>query len=158
MAERCREFIFAESDKPFFLYFATSDPHRSADVDATSHSVLKPNLFGNKQHRGSYPLVEEVFYDPNALPVPRFLPDTIETREELAQYYQASSRVDQGLGRLIDILKEAGVFDKTLIVYTSDHGMAFAGAKTTVYDPGCKSHWSFATPIKPNEDLYPKLL
>ena len=30
--------------------------------------------------------------------MPAFLPDTPETREELAQYYQSVSRIDQGLG------------------------------------------------------------
>ena len=40
--------------------------------------------------------------------------------------------------RNIEILKEAGVYVKTLIVFTSDHGMAFAGAKTTVYEPGLR--------------------
>ena len=39
---------------------------------------------------------------------------------------------------MIEILKQAGVYDKTLIVFTSDHGMAFAGGKTTVYEPGLR--------------------
>ncbi len=39
---------------------------------------------------------------------------------------------------MIDILKQTGQYDKTLIVFTSDHGMAFAGAKTTVYEPGLR--------------------
>ncbi|MCG8585162.1 MAG: sulfatase [Pirellulales bacterium] len=139
MAEQARAFITDKSDKrPFFLYFATSDPHRGGGVDRTSKQELKPDLFGNKPNRGSHQGVEEVFYDPAKVPVPKFLPDTIETREELAQYYQSCSRIDQGLGRLIEILKEADLYDKTLIVFTSDHGMAFAGAKTTVYEPGLR--------------------
>ena len=32
MANNCEEFIKADSDKPFFLYYATSDPHRAADA------------------------------------------------------------------------------------------------------------------------------
>jgi N-sulfoglucosamine sulfohydrolase len=31
------------------------------------------------------------------------------------------------------------VYDRTLIVYLSDHGAAFPGAKTTVYEPGLRS-------------------
>ena len=77
-------------------------------------------------------------YDPADVPVPPFLPDTPETREELAQYYQSCSRIDQGVGRLVEILKEADLYDKTLIVFTSDHGMAFAGGKTTVYEGGLR--------------------
>ena len=138
MAKACRDFISADDKRPFFLYFNTNDPHRGGAVDRRSDSELKPNLFGNKPNKASHFEIKEVFYDPTKVPVPKFLPDTTETREELAQYYQSVSRVDQGLGELIRILKEASVYDKTLIVMTSDHGMAFAGAKTTVYDPGLK--------------------
>ena len=38
-----------------------------------------------------------MFYDPKEVPIPSFLPDTSETREELAQYYQSVSRIDQGV-------------------------------------------------------------
>ena len=138
MAENCKDFIAADGDQPFFLYFATTDPHRGGGTDETSKSELKPDLFGNKPRDGSHVGVEEVFYDPAEVPVPAFLPDTPETREELAQYYQSVSRIDQGVGRLVEILKENGVYDKTLIVFTSDHGMAFSGGKTTVYEPGLR--------------------
>ena len=138
MAEQSREFITAQSEKPFFLYFATSDPHRGGGKDKTSKRDLKPDLFGNKPNRKSHDGVEEVFYDPKKVPIPSFLPDTPETREELAQYYQSVSRIDQGLARLVEILKAADLYDKTMIVFTSDHGMAFAGGKTTVYEGGLR--------------------
>lgn len=139
MAQQCREFISDRNDKrPFFLYFGTSDPHRGGGVDNTSKLKLKANLFGNRKNRKSHEGVEEVFYDPANVPIPAFLTESPETREEVAQYYQSVSRIDQGLGKLIEILKDAGVYDKTLIVFTSDHGMAFAGGKTTVYEPGLK--------------------
>ncbi len=138
MAEKCRDFINQKDDRPFFLYFATSDPHRGGGIDKTSSLKLKPDLFGNKPNRKPHKGIKEVFYNPADVPIPSFLSDTPETRAELSQYYQAVSRIDQGLGHLIEILKEAGVYDKTLIVFTADHGMAFAGAKTTVYDPGLR--------------------
>jgi N-sulfoglucosamine sulfohydrolase len=139
MAEACRGFLTQTSDeRPFFLYFATSDPHRGGGKDEDSQLELKPDLFGNKPHDGAHPGIKEVFYDPAQVPVPHFLPDTPETREELAQYYQSCSRVDSGVARLVQILKEADLYDKTLIVFTSDHGMAFAGGKTTVYEGGLR--------------------
>ena len=137
MAEQSRAFISDTNDgRPFFLYFATNDPHRGGGRDAGSRRPLKPDLFGNRPHDGAHAGIEEVFYDPARVPVPPFLPDTEETREELAQYYQSCSRIDQGVARLVEILQDAGLDDKTLIVFTSDHGMAFAGAKTTVYEGG----------------------
>ena len=58
MAEQTKEFITESSDQPFFLYFATSDPHRGGGQDLTSKSKLKPDLFGNKPNRKSHDGVE----------------------------------------------------------------------------------------------------
>lgn len=138
MANKSQDFITEDSEKPFFLYFGTSDPHRGGGKDLTAKSELKPDLFGNLPNRAEFPGVEEVFYELDEVPIPHFLSDTQETREELIQYYQSVSRIDQGVARLVEILKEADLYDKTMIVFTSDHGMAFAGGKTTVYEGGLK--------------------
>lgn len=154
MAEACREFISDHTEeRPFFLYFATADPHRGGGIDENSELELKPNLFGNRPDRGSHAGVDEVFYDPATVPIPAFLSDTPETREELAQYYQSCSRIDQGLGRLIEILKQAGVYEKTLIVFTSDHGMAFSGGKTTVYEGGLRVPFLVRNPYEANRGV-----
>jgi N-sulfoglucosamine sulfohydrolase len=134
MADNCREFIAAREPRPFFLYFCPGDPHRGGGVVA--NNPYKPDRFGNAA-RG-YAGVDEVVYDPASVIVPRFLPDTPTCRAELAQYYQSVSRVDQGIARLVKNLKEAGVYDNTIIVFASDHGIAFPGAKTTLYDPGLR--------------------
>ena len=139
LANQCENFLTSqEDDRPFFLYFGTINPHRSNQVDENSSLKFKPNLFGNKPDHQAFPGVEEVFFEPDDVVVPSFLPDTPETRAELAQYYQSCSRVDQGVRRLIEILKTNDLYDKTLIVFTSDHGMAFAGGKTTVYEGGLR--------------------
>jgi len=133
MADNCREFINGETDKPFFLYYCTSDPHRGGGV--ANELPGKPDRFGN-QRQGAYPGVDEVRYDPKDVVVPPFLPDLPECRAELAQYYQSVSRVDQGVGRLMQVLKQAGKYDNTVVMYISDNGVAFPGAKTTLYEPG----------------------
>ena len=108
----------------------------SSRADELPHA---PNRFGNKPPGQTYPGVEPVVYDPDEVIVPPFLPDVPECRAELAQYYQSISRVDQGLGRLFEILKQTGQWDNTLVIFISDHGIAFPGAKTTVYEPGLRS-------------------
>lgn len=154
MADNCKAFITdATDDKPFFLYFATSDPHRGGGKDNTSGRELKPDLFGNKANDGAFPGVDEVFYKPEDVVIPHFLSDTPETREELAQYYQSCSRIDQGVARLVQILKESGLFEKTLIVFTADHGMAFAGGKTTVYEGGLKVPFIVRNPYVENRGV-----
>jgi N-sulfoglucosamine sulfohydrolase len=135
MADNCRELIAAESDRPFFLYFCTSDPHRAAVAKGLPH---KPNSFGNQPSGKSAPGVEPVHYKPEDVIVPPFLPDTPACRAELAQYYESVSRVDTGLGHLIEILKKTGHYDDTLIIYISDNGIPFPGAKTNAYEPSLR--------------------
>lgn len=136
MAEAAADFMTEDSDRPFLLYYAPGDPHRSGGVSHRYPGEHPANLFGNRETGVGYPGIEEVVFDPADVVVPEFLPDTPETRWELAEYYQSCARIDQGVGRLIDQLKAAGLYDRTLIVFTSDHGMAFPGAKTTVYEAG----------------------
>jgi N-sulfoglucosamine sulfohydrolase len=132
MAENCNDFIASNDARPFFLYFCTSDPHRGGGV--AEDLPYKPDRFGNRPK--GYPGVKEVKFDPKDVVVPAFLPDSPQCRAELAQYYQSVSRVDQGVGRLIEVLRDAGKYDNTIIIYISDNGVAFAGAKTTLYEPG----------------------
>jgi N-sulfoglucosamine sulfohydrolase len=159
MAEASRKFICDQSDdRPFFLYFGTTDPHRGGGIDKTSELELKPDLFGNLPGKGSFEGVEEVFFDPATVPIPSFMSDTPETREELAQYYQSCARIDQGVGRLVKILKEAGLYEKTMIVFTADHGMAFSGGKTTVYEPGLNVPFVVRNPYEEKRGVVSKAL
>jgi N-sulfoglucosamine sulfohydrolase len=140
MAERTREVIEAKDARPFFLYFASDDPHRANAVlpsgKPTFDTYPQPNSFGNRP--AGYPGIDPVRYRPADVRVPAYLPDTPACRAELAEYYQAVSRLDQGVGRLIALLKSAGQYENTLILYLSDNGAAFPGAKTTLYDPGMR--------------------
>jgi N-sulfoglucosamine sulfohydrolase len=138
MANASEAFITANDSRPFFLYFATSDPHRGGGKDENYEGEFKPDLFGNLPDHASNEGVDEKYYNLDDVVIPRFLPDTRESRSELAQYYQSTARVDQGVARLIEILKSNGLYDKTLLVFTADHGMAFAGAKTTIFEGGLR--------------------
>ncbi len=153
MAMKVKDFITADTDQPFFLYFAMADPHRGGGTDETSPSRLKPDLFGNKPNKASFPGVNEVFYDPATVPIPHFLSDSPETREELAQYYQSISRVDQGVAKLKEILESENLWDKTMFIFTSDHGMAFSGGKTTVYEGGLKVPFVVRNPYEKNRGI-----
>jgi len=131
MANNCVDFINTDNQKPFFLYFCTSDPHRAGPV---SDEPMAPNSFGNKPE--GYEGVEKMTFSASDVIVPDYLPDTEACREELAQYYQSVARMDQGFGTLFEHLKSAGKWDNTVIIYVSDNGIAFEGGKTTQYQPG----------------------
>ncbi len=132
MADTCRAFLADSDNRPFFLYFCMDDPHRGIPFDTWPG----PNLFGNKAE--GYPGVKQIKYNPVDVFVPPFLPDTPECRAELAEYYQSVSRMDQGVGRFMKILDETGYADNTVVIYISDNGIAFPGAKTTLYEPGMR--------------------
>ena len=121
-----------DKETPFFLYFCTYDPHRSGGV--VEGNPYKPNRFGNRDE--GVEGVEEFEISPEEVEVPWYLPDLPETRAELVQYYKSVNRVDQGVGRLIALLKEQDRWDNTIILYLSDNGIAFQGAKTNLYEPG----------------------
>ncbi|WP_343330727.1 sulfatase [Polaribacter staleyi] len=142
MAEQCADVL--KSGKPFFLYFCTDDPHRGQPFEPEQWDT--PNNFGNKP--AGYKGVETITYNPEDVLVPSFLPDTKQTREEIAQYYQSISRIDQGFGKLMKMLKDTGKADNTIVIYISDNGMAFPGAKTTVYEPGIKLPCIIKDPLK----------
>jgi len=122
IAEQTRKFVAECGDKPFFLLVGFTDPHRAA------------RGFAND---GKYPPeVPAVKFDPKVLPVPYHLPDQSEVRAELAEYYQSVARLDDGVGRVVKVLSDAKKLDDTLVIFVSDNGIPFPGAKTTLYDAG----------------------
>ncbi|MEN6428754.1 MAG: sulfatase-like hydrolase/transferase [Phycisphaerales bacterium] len=149
MADHCRQFLAQPDSRPFFLYFCTSDPHRGGGK--AMDLPHQPDRFGNREQ--GYPGITEIRYDPQEVVVPDFLPDTPECRAELAQYCQAVPRIDQGIGRLVEHLKNAGQYENTVLIYISDNGIAFPGAKTTVYEPGINLPCIVRTPWQRNRGI-----
>ncbi|MBP7141432.1 MAG: sulfatase [Opitutaceae bacterium] len=151
MVEAVHGFLTTNDPRPFFLYFATDDPHRANAIlpngRPTFATYPKPNRFGNRPQ--GYPGITPVVYTKEEVIVPPHLPDTPECRSELAEYYQSVSRLDQGVGQLLESLKASGKYDNTLIIYISDNGQAFPGAKTTLYDPGIRLPCIIRSPRQP---------
>jgi N-sulfoglucosamine sulfohydrolase len=123
MARQAREFINECGDKEFCLVMGYTDPHRAG----------KGKSFANEK---KHPGITEVKFDPKDVTVPPFLPDTAEVRADLAEYYQSVNRLDQGVGALLEVLKSTGRDRDTLVIFLSDNGIPFPGAKTTLYDSG----------------------
>jgi N-sulfoglucosamine sulfohydrolase len=53
-------------------------------------------------------------------------------------YWQAISRLDQGVGALLETLHVSGREDETLVIFASDNGAPFPMAKTNLYEPGIR--------------------
>jgi len=106
MAEEALEFIRKNKDNPFFLYFATPVPHVSIQVPEDSLSEYE-GVFPDTPYTG------DKSYLPH--PAPR------------AGYAAMITRMDRDIGRIMDLLKELGIDDNTLVVFTSDNGPTFNG-------------------------------
>jgi N-sulfoglucosamine sulfohydrolase len=74
--------------------------------------------------------------DPNAVVVPPFLPDTPVTRLDLARHYDNIARLDVQVGEILDALAADGLLDKTIVIFTADHGDGLPHAKRNPYDTG----------------------
>jgi N-sulfoglucosamine sulfohydrolase len=118
MAAIAKDFLAAAGSAPWYLHVGFTDPHR----DGTG--------FANRD----YPGITRNRFDPAKVPVPSFLPDNTATRGEMAEYYEAVNRLDQGVGMFLDLLKAGGQLDNTLVVFISDNGIPFPNAKTNCYE------------------------
>jgi N-sulfoglucosamine sulfohydrolase len=134
MADSARKFIEDSGDDPFLLVMGYSDPHRGSG----------PGGFSNFTDYDAR--ITPVTYKPEDVNVPWWLPDAPEVRQEITEYFTAVSRMDQGVGMILDILQESGKMDDTMIIYTSDNGMAFVNAKTNLYGPGVHMPFLVYTP------------
>lgn len=77
--------------------------------------------------------------NPDGVRVPDFLEDTPGARMDFAMFQGAIESLDQSVGQILDALEMSGQKDNTLVVFTTDHGIAFPGAKATLYDPGLRT-------------------
>lgn len=112
------DFLRQEARKsgPFFASIGFFDVHRLG----TDHYPVS-----------RYPPVDE-----NSLSVPSFLDDNAETRRDLAAFYGAIRVADTAVGRILETLASSGQRENTWVIFTTDHGMAFPGAKSTLYEAG----------------------
>lgn len=67
---------------------------------------------------------------------PAPLPDAPETRYDMAAYGESVRQLDTALGMLLDALDEAGLAETTLVIATTDHGIAFPLMKCNCTDHG----------------------
>ena len=109
IAPRVVEFLSGKPREPFFAMVGFSETHRPfPEYDGPVDAV-------------------------QGLP---YLPDVDDVRRDVAALYVLVRRVDRAVGEMLGALDEAGLTDDTLVVFTTDHGVAFPGAKATLYDPG----------------------
>lgn len=144
--ELSREFLRSNDSRPFFLYIGFMDAHR---CDGKLGTFCEK--FGNGDPgMGSIPDWTPTIYGPSEVEVPYFVQDTPAARGDLAKQYLSLSRLDQGIGLVLQELELAGHGEDTLVMYTSDNGIPFPGAKTNLYDSGATEPLLVSSPDHPD--------
>ncbi|MGH2561579.1 MAG: sulfatase family protein [Thermomicrobiales bacterium] len=94
-----REFVEGYAgDRPFYLNVSFVGPHPP---------YWHP---GDLQH------------DPEAMPDPIAAPNDPKTKQVRAHYMDKCSLIDRSVGRLVEAIAARGLLDRTVIIFTSDHG------------------------------------
>ena len=120
-AHRAVKFIKQEHDEPFFLSVGFHQTHRNG-ADGYDYQW---------HNNGESPLG-----DPRYVMPPAPLPDTPETRQDFADFKVAAQRLDVCMGAVFQAVKDAGIEDETLIICTTDHGIAYPHMKCSLTDHG----------------------
>jgi N-sulfoglucosamine sulfohydrolase len=101
-----------DKEKPFFLSYGMYATHRR------------------------YPDVIDGEIDENMVNPPYPIPNTPETRRDHARYMTSAKSADLCFSKVIQSLKDNGLYEDTIILFTTDHGLANPFSKCTLFDSG----------------------
>lgn len=119
VAERFEERVTDMADGgPFFASLGFSEPHRPFRREEVPEEAYER-------------------YSPETVDPLPYLPDRPGIREELAELAALiSATVDPAVGRICEAIEAAGITEETIVLFTTDHGLAMPRAKATCFDPG----------------------
>ena len=75
-------------------------------------------------------------FNPNWIRPPELFVDNKEMREDMARFYSSLEKIDFGVGKIFNTLKEKKLLNNTLLLLTTDHGIAWPGMKCNLNDHG----------------------
>ena len=115
----------AEKDQPFFAVFNFTGCHESGIANSKKYRTVTASLRLDQRQ------------DPaNLTTLPPYYPDTPVVREDWKRNYELITAMDAWAGALISQLREDGLYDDTIIMFWSDHGIGLPRAKRWLYDAG----------------------
>jgi arylsulfatase A-like enzyme len=110
------DYIGQDHDKPFFLFLSLLEPH----IQNTVGAFVAPDGY-RERYAGRWT-------PPDIATLPRVTPDaavTEQAQQGLGDYWGMTRKIDEALGRLMDVLKSQGMDQNTIVVFTADHGSHF---------------------------------
>ena len=157
-------------DKPFCMYLAFAGPHDprvAAPQWRQRYEVGEVPLPKNFAPFHPFDTGDMIVRDEQLLPWPR---TEAAVRDELRDYYGCITSIDANIGRILATLKKQGELDKTLVVFSADHGLALGShgllGKQSLYEHSMKAPLVLAGPGVPHGssdafaylyDIYPTI-
>lgn len=84
--------------------------------------------------------------NPNYIQPPLPLYDNKENREDMVGFLTSARRADDCIGKVLDEIKALGLDKNSIIIYTTDHGIAFPKMKSNLYDAGISTSMILSYP------------
>lgn len=113
-------------DQPFFSFINVGPSHEG--------SVNRDESYLNSVVE----IPEDRLVDPLDVTVPPYYPDTPESREVWARYYNVLQALDKTVGSVLDSLEADGLTDETIIFFFGDHGFGMPRYKRWLYNTGLR--------------------
>ena len=123
----------AKAGKTDYNFVNPTSPYDGADWrDAPDGEPFfaQIQLSGGKWRKGSI--------ESNDIQLPPYYPDDEVMRNDWAEYLASWIKVDEEVGQIVKDLKNAGVYDNTLIAFITDHGISHARGKQFLYEEGIR--------------------
>lgn len=124
-ADAACAFLKRRHDQPFFLDVGFLETHR------TPRKVFNSGN-GIAWHNGAASPAGGARY----VRPPVTMPDTPEARADFADFAYAAGRLDAAYGRILRTLDATGLAGRTIVLVTTDHGIAFPRMKCNLTDHG----------------------
>ncbi|QDS98163.1 sulfatase-like hydrolase/transferase [Adhaeretor mobilis] len=112
-------------EQPFFAVFNFSGCHEGGIARDKKYEQVTANLRPEQRQDAA-----------KLTTLPPYYPDTPITREDWKRNYELITAMDAWAGKLIAQLKDDGLYEDTIIMFWSDHGVGLPRAKRWLYDSG----------------------
>ena len=120
IAERAVEALATWEGGGHLLMASFIKPHHPFDPPAPWSGMYDPEALTLLPGYTAAPLPRDLAYSRGYFPNDEMSEGKI--RRAMAYYYATISQIDHQVGRMVQLLKDRGLYDRTLILYNSDHG------------------------------------
>ena len=118
-----------EKGQPFCYWYSSRDPHRPYKMEGWKKAGINPDK----------------------IQVPPYLPDVDDVKKDIGDYYAEIQNFDRDVASYIQLLKEMGQLENTLVIVCSDNGWQMPRGLANLYDFGTRVPLIISMPTRVKE-------